>query len=175
LASVFYNLSPYITLLLQYTMSTITEQLCAAALSQPETRVDSPTRPDATHERTRRADSPLENGLPFQQDVALLHKARQRLILTRAYPVPVPNTDDELVVEIRAVGLNPVDWKSMYAPWFEQTLNMADNKSSDYNFAIPSLPYIAGRDFAGVVVQAPAASSRIRVGDLVRRMVVSSK
>jgi NADPH:quinone reductase-like Zn-dependent oxidoreductase len=63
----------------------------------------------------------------------------------------------------------------MYAPWFEQTSDVAENKSSDYNFAIPSLPYIAGRDFAGVVIQAPAASSRIRIGDLVRGMVVSSK
>jgi D-arabinose 1-dehydrogenase-like Zn-dependent alcohol dehydrogenase len=156
-------------------MSTITEQPCAPGLSQPEPRVDSPTRSDATHEKTHRADSPLENGLPFQQNVALLHAARQRLILTRSYPVPVPNADDELVVEIRAIGLNPVDWKSMYAPWFEQTSDVAENKSSDYNFAIPSLPYIAGRDFAGVVIQAPAASSRIRIGDLVRGMVVSSK
>jgi NADPH:quinone reductase-like Zn-dependent oxidoreductase len=58
---------------------------------------------------------------------------------------------------------------------FEQALDLADNKFSDYNFAIPSLPYIAGRDFAGVVIQAPATSSRIRIGDLVRMMVVSSK
>jgi hypothetical protein len=95
-------------------MSTIAEQPCAAESSHSETRVDSPTRPDVTHEKTRRADSPLENGLPFHQDVALLHEARQRLVLTRAYSVPLPNTEDELVVEIRAIGLNPVDWKSMY-------------------------------------------------------------
>jgi hypothetical protein len=94
-------------------MSTITKQPCAAGLSQPETRVDSPTRPGATDGKNCRADSPLEDELPFQQNVALLHAARQRLILTRAYPVPVPNTDDELIVEIRAIGLNPVDWKSM--------------------------------------------------------------
>jgi len=49
----------------------------------------------------------------LQQDVALLQAARQRLVLTQAYPVPLPKTDDELVVEIRAIGLNPVDWKSM--------------------------------------------------------------
>ncbi|KAI4755820.1 GroES-like protein [Aureobasidium sp. EXF-3400] len=131
-------------------MSNTTGNSCAAELSQIETRVDSPTDSDPTYEKTRRADSPLENGLSSQQDVALLHTARQRLVLTQAYPVPLPNTEDELVVEIKAIGLNPVDWKSI-----------------DYNFAIPSLPYIAGRDFAGVVVRAPAASSRVRIGDLV--------
>jgi hypothetical protein len=123
-------------------MSTIAEQPYAAGaaeLSHSETRVDSPTRPDATHEKTRRADSPLENGLPFQQDVALLHAARQRLVLTQAYPVPIPSTDDELVVEIRAIGLNPVDWKSMYASLPEQTSDLAD--TSPATTTLPSHSY----------------------------------
>ena len=89
---------------------------------------------------------------------------------TQDYPVPLPKTDDELVVEIRAIGLNPVDWKSMYACPLAQLSGAANEKYSDYNFAIPQLPYIAGRDFAGVVVRAPAASSRLRIGDLVRVM-----
>ncbi|THZ66224.1 GroES-like protein [Aureobasidium pullulans] len=132
-------------------MSTITEHPRTIDLSQIETEVsDSQNNSNATEEKVRRADSPLENGLPFQQNIALLHAARERLVYTQDYPVPLPKTDDELVVEIRAIGLNPVDWKSI-----------------DYNFAIPQLPYIAGRDFAGVVVRAPAASSRLRVGDLV--------
>jgi NADPH:quinone reductase-like Zn-dependent oxidoreductase len=38
----------------------------------------------------------------------------------------------------------------------------------DFNFGIPTLPYIAGREFAGVVVQAPTApESRIQRGDVV--------
>ena len=102
-------------------MSNIAGNPCAAKLSQVETSVDSPTIPDSTHEKTRRADSPLEGGQPSKQDVALVYAARQRLVLTQAYPVPLPNTDNELVVEIRAIGLNPVDWKSMYAPVFEKT------------------------------------------------------
>ncbi|THW91156.1 GroES-like protein [Aureobasidium pullulans] len=132
-------------------MSTITEHPRTIDLSQIETEVsDSQNNSNATEEKVRRADSPLENGLPFQQNIALLHAARERLVYTQNYPVPLPKTDDELVVEIRAIGLNPVDWKSI-----------------DYNFAIPQLPYIAGRDFAGVVVRAPTAPSRLRVGDLV--------
>ncbi|KEQ82841.1 GroES-like protein [Aureobasidium pullulans EXF-150] len=132
-------------------MSTITEHPRTIDLSQIETEVsDSQNNSCATEEKVRRADSPLENGLPFQQNIALLHAARERLVYTQDYPVPLPKTDDELVVEIRAIGLNPVDWKSI-----------------DYNFAIPQLPYIAGRDFAGVVVRAPTTPSRLRVGDLV--------
>ncbi|THZ29754.1 GroES-like protein [Aureobasidium pullulans] len=132
-------------------MSTITEHPRTIDLSQIENEVsDSQNNSNATEEKVRRADSPLENGLPFQQNIALLHAARERLVYTEDYPVPLPKTDDELVVEIRAIGLNPVDWKSI-----------------DYNFAIPQLPYIAGRDFAGVVVRAPTAPGRLRVGDLV--------
>ncbi|THZ66034.1 GroES-like protein [Aureobasidium pullulans] len=142
-------------------MSTITEHPRPIGLSQIETEVsNSQNNSNATEEKVRRADSPLENGLPFQQNIALLHAARERLVYTQDYPVPLPKTDDELVVEIRAIGLNPVDWKSMYT-------YAANEKYSDYNFAIPQLPYIAGRDFAGVVVRAPTAPGRLRVGDLV--------
>ncbi|KAI5252535.1 GroES-like protein [Aureobasidium subglaciale] len=130
-------------------MSAIAGHPRAIDLSHTKTTVVSQTSQDLV-EKTRRADSPLEDGLPFQQSIALLHAARERLVFTEGYPVPLPKTEDELVVEIKAIGLNPVDWKSI-----------------DYNFAIPQLPYIAGRDFAGVVIRAPTASSRLRVGDLV--------
>lgn len=83
-------------------------------MPQIKTAIDSPTEMDTTQGKARRADSPLEGELPFHQNVALLHAARERLALTQAYPVPYPTKDEELVVEIRAIGLNPVDWKSMY-------------------------------------------------------------
>ena len=38
---------------------------------------------------------------------------------------------------------------------------------SDYNFGLPSLPWINGRDLAGVVVKAHKNLRRIRVGDVV--------
>lgn len=38
---------------------------------------------------------------------------------------------------------------------------------SEYNFGIPSLPWINGRDLAGLVLQAPNESSRLREGDIV--------
>ena len=49
-----------------------------------------------------------------------------------------------------AVGLNPIDWKG-----------------PDYNFGLPSLPWINGRDLAGVVVKAHRNLRRIRVGDVI--------
>lgn len=39
--------------------------------------------------------------------------------------------------------------------------------SSDFNFGIPELPYISGREFAGEVVQLPSQSSRLKVGERV--------
>jgi NADPH:quinone reductase-like Zn-dependent oxidoreductase len=48
------------------------------------------------------------------------------------------------------VGLNPIDWKG-----------------PDYNFGLPSLPWINGRDLAGVVVKAHKSLRRIRVGDVI--------
>lgn len=82
-------------------------------MQQTETATDTSTSVDIAQGKARRADSPLESELPLQQNVALLHAARERLVLTEACPVPYPTNDDELVVEIRAIGLNPVDWKSM--------------------------------------------------------------
>lgn len=89
-------------------------------MSQIKTAIDSPTSLDTAQGKARRADSPLESELPLQQNVALLHAARERLVLTQACPIPYPTKDDELVVEIKAIGLNPVDWKSMYTSLLER-------------------------------------------------------
>lgn len=42
-----------------------------------------------------------------------------------------------------------------------------DNGLSDYNFGVPSFPWINGRDFAGVVVKVGKAVSRVKLGDAV--------
>ncbi|MBM7060597.1 zinc-binding alcohol dehydrogenase family protein [Pseudomonas sp. UL073] len=54
-------------------------------------------------------------------------------------PTPVPTTD-EVLVEVRAAGLNPSDVKNVLG-----------------RFPYTTLPRVPGRDFAGVVVQGPAA------------------
>ena len=90
-------------------MSTITERPNAIDLS----KVDTFSSKSHAKKKRLRADSPLENDIPFEQNIALLYAARQPLTLTPGYSVPTPKTDDEIVIEIRAIGLNPVDWKSM--------------------------------------------------------------
>lgn len=66
-----------------------------------------------------------------------------------------------------AIGLNPVDWKAPYVHHTTNTTSSATNPRSAFNFGIPSLPWINGRDLAGVVVQALVKSPRLRAGDLV--------
>ncbi|SPQ24296.1 8ab1ba10-45ee-4f2b-939b-24e87a13223c [Thermothielavioides terrestris] len=101
----------------------------------------------AASEHTAQADSPTT--------VLLLHGARQPYELTDSHPVPELHHDGELLVRTQVIGLNPIDWK---AP--------------DFNFGIPELPYIAGRELAGEVVRKPSRSSRLQVGD--RVLVIST-
>ncbi|KAK4157790.1 chaperonin 10-like protein [Chaetomidium leptoderma] len=88
--------------------------------------------------------------IPETQTVLLLHEARQPYRLTDSYPVPELRDDREILVRTQAIGLTPVDWK---AP--------------DFNFAIPVLPHISGRESAGEVVLNSSRASRFKVGDRV--------
>lgn len=91
--------------------------------------------------------------LPRTQKALLLHAIREAFVLTEHHEAPQIRHPHELIVKIQAIGLNPIDWKSV-----------------DYGFAIPQLPYVAGRDFAGIVVEAPETTeSDLRVGDVVSR------
>ncbi|KAF2703622.1 GroES-like protein [Pleomassaria siparia CBS 279.74] len=103
-------------------------------------------RPDDFHHVTDKFD------VPETQSALLLHAIREPYKITSDYPVPQTQGEDELLVKVTAVGLNPIDWK---AP--------------DYNFGIPVLPYISGRELVGIVLQPPSSPShtRIRAGDLV--------
>ena len=85
-----------------------------------------------------------------QQDVLLLHGPRQKYSLERAKDIPELRKDDEILVQVLAIGLNPVDWKG-----------------ADYGFSQPSYPWVNGRDFAGIVVKPPRKPSRVQQGDVV--------
>ncbi|KAK3385966.1 chaperonin 10-like protein [Podospora didyma] len=92
---------------------------------------------------------------PETQTVLLLHAARQPYQLTEGYSVPQLQDEHEVLVRTQAIGLNPIDWK---AP--------------DFNFAIPELPYISGRELAGEVVKIPGKASRLQSRD--RVLVIST-
>ena len=50
--------------------------------------------------------------IPDKQRALLLHGPHQEYKLTDQYPVPVVVADHELLVRVRAIGLNPIDWKA---------------------------------------------------------------
>ncbi|GAA5968803.1 hypothetical protein JCM3765_001270 [Sporobolomyces pararoseus] len=89
------------------------------------------------------------NVLPETQSALLVHGPRQKYQLS-SIPLPVLKSEDEVLVRIEAIGLNPVDWKG-----------------PAYNFALPVLPALNGRDLAGTVSKIGSQVQRFRVGDRV--------
>jgi NADPH:quinone reductase-like Zn-dependent oxidoreductase len=130
--------------------------------------------------------------VPETQSALLLHTIRQPYEVKEDYPTPTVLRDDELLVKITAVGLNPIDWKAPYVYSFKmpsdsegypqphlskvdlalaQSFRMhrinshasktylafhTNSRDRDYNFGIPVLPYISGRELVGIVLQAPS-------------------
>ena len=71
-------------------------------------------------------------------------------------PTPAPKAD-EVVVDVKAIGVNPVDWKMRsFGP-----LRMAARLIG------PPLPFVTGVDFAGVVTARGARVTHLQVGDRV--------
>ncbi|OKL63620.1 hypothetical protein UA08_01012 [Talaromyces atroroseus] len=93
----------------------------------------------------------VANKFATTQNALLLHAIKEKYTLVTDHAVPSILHDDEVLIEVSAIGLNPIDWK---APAF--------------NFGIPDLPWVFGRDLAGTVIKSSSSSSsRLRVGDLV--------
>jgi hypothetical protein len=46
------------------------------------------------------------------QDVLLLHGAKQRYAHTPKQSIPRPKNDREMLVQVKVIGLNPIDWKA---------------------------------------------------------------
>ncbi|KAF5228041.1 hypothetical protein FAUST_11362 [Fusarium austroamericanum] len=74
--------------------------------------------------------------VPTTQKAVLLYGAHQPYQLVEDYPVPTDLQSDEVLIENRAVGLNPIDWRG-----------------PDFGFGIPDLPQVAGRELSGLVVR----------------------
>lgn len=54
-----------------------------------------------------------EIDIPKQQSILQLPEIRQRFTVVEGHPVPEIRGQQELLVKIQAIGLNPVDWKSV--------------------------------------------------------------
>jgi NADPH:quinone reductase-like Zn-dependent oxidoreductase len=70
--------------------------------------------------------------------------------IEKSCPFPSLNHEGEVIIRATAVGLNPIDWKSV-----------------DYGFCLPEFPWITGREMAGVVEQVGAEVTGLKIGQRV--------
>ncbi|OAL47778.1 GroES-like protein [Pyrenochaeta sp. DS3sAY3a] len=88
----------------------------------------------------------LSPSTPDTQE-ALTVVAKHTYHLNPAFPTPKIHDDDEVLIRTYAVGLNPIDWKSV-----------------DWNFCLPEYPWVTGREMSGVVEQVGNNVSGLTVG-----------
>ncbi|KAL4901170.1 hypothetical protein BDW74DRAFT_187823 [Aspergillus multicolor] len=114
--------------------------------------VSDQTRPPT--QQTQRQVQPQPLTPSVTQRALLVHAAQQPYALVTDHAIPSILHKDEILIKTIAIGLNPVDWKG-----------------PAYNFGLPSLPWVNGRDLAGIVVEtspsAAAHTTRLKKGDLV--------
>ncbi|KAK5323871.1 hypothetical protein LTR93_004655 [Exophiala xenobiotica] len=106
---------------------------------QPKTLVNPPLAAIATQT--------VERGCGHHQALVVTSTYRYEI---RQIPTPTIEEPDEVMIETRAVGLNPIDWKSV-----------------DYKFCLPELPWVTGREMAGVVRKIGSQVKGLRPGDRV--------
>ncbi|KAJ4123165.1 hypothetical protein NW768_009693 [Fusarium equiseti] len=88
--------------------------------------------------------------VPKTQKAVLLYGAHQPYQLVEDHSVPADLQSDEVLIENRAVGLNPIDWRG-----------------PDFGFGIPELPQVAGRELSGILVRTADDRSGWAKGDRV--------
>ncbi|KIX09970.1 uncharacterized protein Z518_01051 [Rhinocladiella mackenziei CBS 650.93] len=106
--------------------------------------------PEKSSSKSSSRSSSSLSSVATHQRVLLLHGPKQPYTEVSGHPTPMLLDDREILVRNRFIGLNPIDWK---AP--------------DFNFGIPELPYISGRELVGEVAIRPRRKSRFKPGDLV--------
>lgn len=91
----------------------------------------------------------LRSILPSTQ-TALLVTLDRTYCLEPEFPAPENIGTDEVIIRSKAVGLNHIDWKSV-----------------EFNFCLPDLPWITGREMAGVVERVGSNVTNLKRGDAV--------
>jgi hypothetical protein len=95
--------------------------------------------------------TPLVSDVPLPKtNRALIVSAKRTYALIDNHPFPSLEHENEVIIETKAVGLNPIDWKSV-----------------DYNFCMPSFPWVNGREMAGIVEAVGSNVTDFKVGDRV--------
>lgn len=89
--------------------------------------------------------------LSISQSQLQLHAVGQEFDLVESIALPVLTKSHEILVQVKTVGLNPIDWKAPAFGW-----------------GLPSLPCVLGRDFVGTVVKSAASCEEsLRTGSMV--------
>lgn len=105
-----------------------------------------------TEEKPLEEEKTITSGTPVTPRVnrALAVVAKREYAIVEDYPYPSISHDREVIISSRAVGLNPIDWKSV-----------------DYNFCLPAFPWVTGREMAGVIEQVGSGVTNFKVGQRV--------
>ncbi|EXJ58768.1 hypothetical protein A1O7_06198 [Cladophialophora yegresii CBS 114405] len=101
-------------------------------------------------EKPSSASSSSSSTISTHQRALILYAPRQPYEEIPDHPTPSLLNSREMLVRNKIIGLNPIDWK---AP--------------DFNFGIPELPYVSGRELVGQVAISPRHRSRFQPGDWV--------
>lgn len=107
---------------------------------------------------TSNGDSNQDEKLPEAQISKVLPKVNRALAVVgkgryevlESCQFPSLNHESEVIIRTRAVGLNPIDYKSM-----------------DFNFCLPEFPWITGREMAGIVENVGSNVVNLKVGQRV--------
>ena len=81
---------------------------------------------------------------------ALIVTPERTYKLVDDFPVPQDLAPGEIMIRNYATGLNHIDWKSV-----------------EYNFCLPELPWVTGREMAGLVEAVGSAVTNFQKGDRV--------
>jgi hypothetical protein len=83
----------------------------AAGLRTPESEIDDSEEIESEFQR----ESVKDEVVPETQKVLLLREIKSKYEIVEGYSTPeiVTGNEDELVVKVLFVGLNPIDWKSV--------------------------------------------------------------
>ena len=79
-------------------------------IEEGSTIVEKSSSRDHLHSSDNTQDSPA---LPpdSRQEQLLLHAPKQEYVLVKDGPIPQLQDDREMLIEVKVVGLNPIDWK----------------------------------------------------------------
>jgi NADPH:quinone reductase-like Zn-dependent oxidoreductase len=127
----------------------------------PEDSKSPSSTTDSSDSDPETSSAEILSGLPIEEpepellqtsklNRALTVSAKHTYTIIDNHPFPLLETEDEIILSTKAVGLNPIDWKSV-----------------DYNFCLPSFPWVIGREMAGVVESFGKNVKNFKVGDRV--------